>query len=464
MPPEPRPRPPRRALSRRRVIAGALSGAGLLGAGFAASGGTDLLRAVGRDDPTRSVTVAYTSATERTGIDAEAAARLPAGSRVMPELSDTGPDRRQQEFLDRCRPWVESLPMHRRELATSALLDLWVLSDSLPGTVASWTGPWRCIWPRDTAFSAIALARVGGIDLAWSHLLHLQSLQDADGSFAARYLPETGGVPDDRATQSDAIGLLLWAVAEVADSAARNGRPVNLEDMAPMLRRSSSRLISHTSHGTRLPPVSPDYWEVAESRVTLGIAGPTLIGLQSLLELAESSPQIFAGSAGGVAGLEEAADGFRETFARTFTANGLQRYPSSGGLDSALSYLPAAGLVAGRRAHGRGARADLALGIADLDRARRLLEQPAGGIRPGHGWILDRSSWTPSTSLMALGYARLGAVETAEEMLDWLSEHRTGPGSLPEKVSEDGVPVSVAPLSWTASNVVICLDELYGGT
>ena len=52
--------------------------------------------------------------------------------------------------------------------------------------------------------------------------------------------------------------------------------------------------------------------------------------------------------------------------------------------------------------------------------------------------------------------------EEGESVLDWLTEHRTSAGSLPEKISADGDPVSVAPLSWTAANVIITLDELYG--
>lgn len=96
-----------------------------------------------------------------------------------------------------------------------------------------------------------------------------------------------------------------------------------------------------------------------------------------------------------------------------------------------------------------------------MDRVWDRLLQPAGGIKPGHGWIFDRSSWTPSTSLMGLGFARLGQRRRAEEIFDWLADHRTAAGSLPEKVTAEGDPVSVAPLSWTASNVIIGLDELY---
>ncbi|MCF2588313.1 hypothetical protein HU144_13580 [Brevibacterium sp. UCMA 11752] len=439
-------------LNRRQVLTGALAGAGLLGAGFATSSGTDILAQAGRNDPLRSATVAFTSGTSREGIGIEMVQRLAPNSRVMPGIEDLGPAARQQQFLDRCTAWITQLPDHRRDLATSALLDLWVLTDSLPATVASWDQPWRYIWPRDAAFAAVALARVGMVDLAWQHLLHLQSLQSQDGSFAARFTPDLGLAPDERPSQFDALGLLLWAVSEVhavgARTTGRKDGAVTLETMAPMLRRSSRHLLHLTERGTVLPPVSSDYWEVSESQVTLGTAGPTLLGLQALVRLAEHSSGLWDHIDGGAEALGDSCNAFEATFSRTFIANGLQRYPTSGGLDSAVAYLPAAG-------------AGLDLGESTLDHVWERLRQPAGGIKPGHGWIFDHTSWTPSTSLMGVGFARIGATAQADGVLDWLSSHRTQAGSFPEKVSAEGAAVSVAPLSWTASNVIITLDELH---
>ncbi|WP_350271262.1 hypothetical protein AAFP32_07365 [Brevibacterium sp. CBA3109] len=443
----------RHRLNRRQVLTGALTGAGLLGAGFVTSTGTDIFAEAGRSESLRSATVAFTSGTSRDGIGIETVQHLDPRSRVMPGIVDPGPAARELEFLDRCTAWIEQLPEQRRDLATSALLDLWVLTDSLPATVASWDQPWRYIWPRDAAFAAVALARVGMVDLAWKHLLHLQSLQSKDGSFAARFTPDLGEAPDERPSQFDALGLLLWAVSDVHSSAvhtkSRGQSTVGLESMAPMLRRSSQRLLHLTEQGTALPPVSSDYWEVSESQVTLGIAGPTLLGLQALVRLSEHTSGLWAHIDGGVEALGDSCSAFEATFSRTFIANGLQRYPTSGGLDSAVAYLPAAG-------------AGLGLDESTLDHVWDRLSQPAGGIKPGHGWIFDQTSWTPSTSLMGVGFARIGAKAQADGVLDWLGSHRTQAGSFPEKVSAEGAAVSVAPLSWTASNVIITLDELHG--
>ena len=72
-------------------------------------------------------------------------------------------------------------------------------------------------------------------------------------------------------------------------------------------------------------------------------------------------------------------------------------------------------------------------------------------------------SWTPSTSLLALGLARAGEHEEATAILTWLAAHRTEAGSLPEKVLFDGRPAEVAPLAWTAANAVLALDALRRG-
>src|SRR5699024_9037018 len=62
-------------------------------------------------------------------------------------------------------------------LAASALQDVWILGDDLLAPVAGWSPSWRYLWPRDAAFCAVALARVGHLGRAVEALAHLQSLQ-----------------------------------------------------------------------------------------------------------------------------------------------------------------------------------------------------------------------------------------------------------------------------------------------
>jgi hypothetical protein len=81
--------------------------------------------------------------------------------------------------------------------------------------------------------------------------------------------------------------------------------------------------------------------------------------------------------------------------------------------------------------------------------------RPAGGLAPGSRWKQDGISWTPETALVAYTAATSGHTELAEHWMDWLSAHRTGWGSIPEKVLADGTPAGPAPLAWSASLVIL---------
>ena len=441
--------------SRRQLLggAGALTALGVIGAGGVAAHRTlrpDI------DPRTRiglwSATVAYDAGGQRVLVGGRAADRdLAPGTRLTEDHPPDSPAaRRAEEFWEATAAWRAELPAaagtgatsdQLAELAETALLDLWILSDGLPAPVAGWSGSWRYIWPRDAAFCAAALAKVGHVDRAASILEHLQTLQAADGWFEARYTPDDGTAPDARPRQFDGTGLLLWAAAEViraADTAGSSG-PVDgkhlRERLAPLLTTSHMALLDATRDGTGLPPVSPDYWEVRERSVTLGIMTATLSGLRSAARLLQTPAA------------REAAESFTTLLGRTFGAHGHQRYRRSGGADSARAFLDATGC------HDVMPR-ELLLSL------RTELARPAGGIAPGASWRQDGVSWTPSTSLLALALARAGEEQDAREILAWLAEHRTTSGSLPEKVLFDGRPAEVAPLAWTAANVLLTLDAL----
>lgn len=399
--------------------------------------------------PLWSETVAYDAGGTRTlvggrgdELDLQPRTRLAAD---LPEASAVR--QRAAEFDEGTATWrdrlAESLPQEPllHNLAASALEDLWVLGDALPAPVAGWSPSWRYLWPRDAAFCAVALARVGHLDHAVEVLAHLQSLQDSEGWFEARYEPGTDRAPDRRQRQFDGTGLLLWATADVAATAglADEGRQERVrERLAPLITVSVDALRSETQDGAGMPPVSPDYWEVRERSVTLWTMASTLAGLRAgVLLTAEQE-------------VRRAADTFALLLEGTFGRTGFQRYRAGGGADSARVLMDATGC------HGLVPPAQLAA-------LRRELARPGGGIAPGASWREDGVSWTPSTSLLALALARAGQHGAAIEILRWLAEHRTEAGSLPEKVLFDGRPAEVAPLAWTAANTVLALDALANG-
>ncbi len=456
--------PTRRQLLRGAGAAASLGVLGALGTGAVAAGRSTWSTVDPRTEiPLYAGTVAHDASGERVLVGGRAPdLALTPGTRLAATLSEGSPVReRAADFAARTAPWRDRLRERLEaddrtgtlgadgaedgagggadrlcDLADSALADLWVLDDELPAPVAGWTANWRYVWPRDAAFCAVALARIGAVERAVEVLAHFQELQQADGWFEARYVPGTDRAPDRRAPQFDGTGLLLWASGEVVTAAGPSGGAI-ADRLAQLVTTSLSALHHGTAGGTALPPASPDYWEVTERSTTLWGMGAALAGLR-------------AGAAiTGTAGAADSADVFAHLFAQTFGRGGYQRYRDGGGADSALALFDATG--------GRG--------IVEPERLlalRHQLARPGGGIAPGAAWKEDGVSWTPSTSLLGLGLARAGERRAAREVLAWLAEHRTEEGSLPEKVLHDGRPAQVAPLAWTAANTLLALDALAG--
>ncbi|MGM0385605.1 MAG: glycoside hydrolase family 15, partial [Actinomycetota bacterium] len=261
----------------------------------------------------------------------------------------------------------------------------------------------------------------------------------ADGSFAARGLPTGGAVGDGRREQFDAVGYVLWAARLVLAEA-----PDARERLAPLVTRATTHLLAATANG--LPAPSSDSWEMHEERLTLGTAAAALMGMDS------------AASLTGDSAVAARRDRLRREVVGVFGPGGFQRYANpSGSLTSA-----------GRQ----GADANVALLLPPFQsepvpgafdawvRSVRLLRQPAGGLSPGEGWRNDGVSWTPQTTLYAWVAAENGVADLAGDLVDWTATHRTASGAIPEKVTAEGEPRSVAPLTWSAANVVLAIDAL----
>lgn len=333
-------------------------------------------------------------------------------------------------------------PERYADLAEQALRDLDALV--LPGgaAVAAASPGWRYVWPRDASFTAAALARTGHADDAHDVLAYLRDMQAArstDGVFEARYLPDgRGTVPDDRGLQLDGNGWVLWAVAEwyaAADPGAERTRA--LEELRPLVELSLDAIRDHVDPVTGLPGAFADYWEVRERVPTLGTIAPLLAGVRASDDVVAALGLPSTRALEGV--LERGVERFAPDYPRRL--GGQEQ-------DTAVAFLmpPFAPYDA-----------DVAAAYED---AAAAMARPAGGLAPGEGWKRDGVSWTPTTAAFGLAAAASGDVDRATATLDWLDAHRTDAGALPEKVLWDGSPSAVAPLAWTASLVLLTLDEL----
>jgi glucoamylase len=330
-------------------------------------------------------------------------------------------------------------------MSRAALLDLHRLSRQNGAVAAGPAGPWSYSWPRDTAFVAVALARTGHHGEALRALAFLQSVQGADGGFEARYLLDGSGPPDDRARQADGAGWALWATWEV--SRASGGRGA-LSISRPLLDKATRFALQDTDNGRKLPPASPDYWEVGVRRTSLGTAAPLLAGLEASRQLyaALGEPVLASRSGAAASRLRAVID---ERFADGWERLGSQRFRDGGGLDAAVTFI--------MPPFARSPSPEL---VDAWLRYQSEAVRPAGGLAPGVQWKQDGISWTPETAMVAYTAAMSGYPEVSERWMDWLNDHRTPWGSLPEKVLASGAPAGPAPLAWTAALVVLTADEL----
>lgn len=427
--------PTRRSVMRAAAGTGGVAAAAALGLGGAQArehwDGTPLL----------SDSVALTAPGARRAVAAGRAddllpgTRIATGARGLDRLA--ADERVVREAVSRAAT-ARDLDGDARDLLLGAALDLHVLSAGLAAPIASWAASWRYVWPRDSAHVAVAWVRLGLADRAAGIVQELAQRcgvgEDA-GWFAARTVPGTGRVPDDRERQLDGTGWFLWALDETSAAV-----PGLLDEAAVMSAagRCARRLLELTDGGRRLPIASPDYWEVPESRPTIGTCALVLVGL-------ERAGRLLAGTDAGCA-CAAAATRLRALIALRFGPSGYGRYAGREGADAGMLFLlPPYSLAP-----------DPAV-AAHLDAAQRAMSRPAGGVAPGALWRRDGISWTPQTAMLAQARAALGDAEGSRALLDWLAAHRTASGSLPEKVTATGAPASVAPLSWTAALVATAL-------
>ncbi|MEO3756180.1 hypothetical protein [Streptomyces sp. B6B3] len=337
------------------------------------------------------------------------------------------------------------------DLAETALLDLYALS--LPGgAVLGAASPyWAFVWARDNALVVAAFALLGQFDDAWDALRFIYRVQEPDGQWEARYLPDgSGEVPDDRGRQDDGIGYTLWATW----LAARLSPPTTRDAALAELRRGVLAAVAAAGDvldaATSLPRPSQDFWETDQEEPSLGVAAPLAFGLRAGAELAE-----LLGEAAAAARARRHADALLAAVVRTYGPSGYERFPSGGGRDASVAFLLPPFVTASGAALVPGAR-------AAWDRSRDEMRVANGGLRPGAAWPDPHTAWNPQVSLYALTAAALGERAIARALLDWLDAHRTRLGCLPEKVTAAGTPAAVAPISTVAAAALIALALLDG--
>ena len=325
-----------------------------------------------------------------------------------------------------------------RDAAARSLLFLRLLVRPGGAALAAQTPYWAYVWPRDSSFTAAALAVTGHRREAAGILGFLARTQRPDGTWPARSHPDGRPVDDDRPAQLDATGWVPWAAWLATDQ----GRDHHLTaSLWPAVRAAADHAAASLGPDG-LPPAGPDYWERRERAPTVGTAAALLAGLRAASRLAGQLPGREAGERREA--WAAAAGRLERGVARRFAPGGFQRHPDGGGPDAAVTWLaPPFGPP------------DPAVERAVRTTWRRLTV--AGGAVPGRPW-LGGDPWTPATASFALAAMASGDLPAAEARLGWLLGHRTTLGAFPERVGrDDGAPRSVAPLAWTSAIVLLTL-------
>lgn len=361
--------------------------------------------------PLYSTTVALRAPGERVLVAPESWDTIVPGTRVLAGQSATA------AMVEQEAAWVASARVPvvpgLEALTRSALLDLRVLTEGLPAAVAGWSPQWRYAWPRDNAFIAVALAEIGDLEGALRELRFFQEVQRTGAWLPARLDPWTRAVPDGRPAQLDGTAWMLWAGRMLLEAGAT---PQALAELLPLWSRSADVLLASLG-ADGLPPVSPDYWEVDEDGLTLGVAASVLAGLDSAALVLDRLGDSTRGQR-----CHEAAERLARLIPGVF-GPGYPRHPRADDPCASVAFLAPPIASSGRQLPGV---AD-ALAVAELG-----MRRPGGGLAPGAGWRGDGISWTPETALVALGWAGLGQKERARALLEWLQGHRTDAGSIPE--------------------------------
>lgn len=332
------------------------------------------------------------------------------------------------------------------DMTETALADIAAVCFPNGAAVAAASPYWRHVWPRDASFMAAALTLVGRRDQAGRILRYLAHVQESDGTWQARYLPDgSGRVPDARGTQLDGNGWFLWATWLLLSETVSNGAPDLMTELWAAARRALVAAILATEHESGVVTPSQDFWEIDLDEPTLGVAAPLLLALRTGAGLA-----LAAGDDALATTAHERAVDLARAIDAQFSPGYPRRLGPGGEPDASVAFLLPP--FAPARGH-----------VADAwQSALERMRLPNGGLKPGVEWPDDETAWTPQTSLFAMTASYLGEEKTSERLLHWLDSHRTRLGSLPEKVTAGGRPAAVAPLPLTGATVLLALGAREG--
>ena len=294
---------------------------------------------------------------------------------------------------------------------------------------------YRYCWPRDAAYSVMALDVLGYHEEAARFIHWAIKSQGENGAFFQRYYAEPGLKAPSWSFQIDETASVVLATY-VHFKLTLNRQ--FLRDAWTMVRRAAEYLASNvTSEGFTTPTVGP--WEEH-----LGVHTYTNASVYAAL----SSASYLAGEIGDRGKAVEW--GKYASLVRATTLNSAWNGKFFIKMIKPRVEIPDSNTL--------GLLFPFALVKASDERMRANVEflehtfrYRAGGIgRNPEDRYYGGNPWIITTLWVAIYHKLSGNVDRARELLKWTLDHSTSTGMLPEQVDKDtGRPISAIPLAWS---------------
>ncbi len=309
-------------------------------------------------------------------------------------------------------------------------------------------------WWRDGGYISKAMDEAGLYESADRFLKFASQCQSSDGSFFHRHCPD-GAIGS---TWHPPPFLQIDQTATVVSAAwhhfKKGADPDLLVDLWPMVKGAANFLRDFRDPATGLPAPSFDLWEEVKGIHTYSTAA-VVHALERAARIAEEigkSPTEWRRASREIqeAALANLWDPIRQRFLRTLE-------PRDDRLDSSVLLALKLGLLPFDDPRSR----------AVVDALEQRLGVPGiGGLAryEGDRYYGEENPWVICTLWLAEARLRLGEADRCRQLIEWVADHATPTGLLPEQVDRtNGQATSATPLTWSHSTFVDVIHKYQGG-
>jgi oligosaccharide amylase len=391
---------------------------------------------------------------------------LAAVHRMQEDVKNRGANRFEQESRIYWRGWVarhmpereDGIGERTRALSRTSVLVLKFLTGANGSIIASpdtrslvvGGDTYNYCWWRDGGYIAEAMDGAGLREDAGRFLRFAQGCQNPNGSFFHRHFPdgEIGSTwHPPPFLQIDQTATVVDAVATHLDRGAETDA---ILELWPMVKSAARFLADFRDSATDLPGGSFDLWE---ERFGIHAYSSTAV-----VHALESAARI-----GEVLGKEhprwrQAAGEIHRAVLENFWDPELDRFirsisPRDDRIDASILLALDLGLV-------EPSDPRFAETVATVE--GRLWSKRVGGVAryEGDEYYGPENPWIIATAWLGAAHLKLGHVQRCRELIDWIVEHATPSGLLPEQLdSATGEPRSATPLAWSHATFLDLVDR-----